>query len=262
MLLHRLRNQLNRSLRPMGFEVRRVEPEIPAAFAAQIELTQNSAPVIFDIGANVGDVSLFYRKLFPSSTLHAFEPFPENFRALARQCAGLDRVFANQLAVSDQVGTSTFHSNVSSLTNSMLATDATGAGYWPDGYLQTTSTLEVPTTTIDAYCEEHHVSTVDILKLDIQGAELLALHGARGMLGRAAVKLIYLEVLTAPSYVGQPQLEDYLRWLRTFGYLLLDIYNSAHKGLRLTQADLIFVPEKGQPVGRPVNGPSEPSLIP
>jgi hypothetical protein len=42
----------------------------------------------------------------------------------------------------------------------------------------------VAVTTIDAFCREHGIAHIDLLKLDVEGHELAALQGARGMLGR------------------------------------------------------------------------------
>ena len=61
------------------------------------------------------------------------------------------------------------------------------------------------------------------------------------MLATGRVGMIYLEILLAPSYVGQPHFEDYLRFFREAGYVMLDMFNPTRKDLRLLQSDSIFV---------------------
>ena len=48
-------------------------------------------------------------------------------------------------------------------------------------------------------------------------------------------------MITAPTYVGQRELHDYLALLDARGYQLFDFYNPARRDGRLIQADVIFV---------------------
>jgi len=61
------------------------------------------AKTIFDVGANVGQTSKAYRRMFPSVEIWAFEPFQGNFEVLRRALP--DKQFHPALlALSDQVG--------------------------------------------------------------------------------------------------------------------------------------------------------------
>ncbi len=238
-----LKSIINQTIQPLGYQFQKID-KLRDPFLVQAHLVKTERPVIFDIGANVGDVSAIYKNLFPSCTIHAFEPFPETFDKLKQRFGGDSSLKLNQVAVSEQEGVVALNANVFSATNSILSTDPAGAQYWGQGLLETVSTLEVKTTTIDAYCAGHGVKNIDILKLDIQGAELQALRGAKSMLETGRVGLIYLEVILAPSYVGQPHFEDYLRFFREAGYVMLDLFHPTRKDLRLLQSDVIFVPAR------------------
>ena len=52
----------------------------------------------------------------------------------------------------------------------------------------------------------------------MQGAEYAVLEGAREMLTAQRIDVIYMEVITAPTYVGQRELHDYLALLHGRGY--------------------------------------------
>lgn len=64
------------------------------------------------------------------------------------------------------------------------------------------------------------------------------------MLETGRVGMIYLELILAPTYVGQPLFEDYLRFFREAGYVMLDLFNPTRKDLRLIQSDIIFVRDR------------------
>lgn len=226
-------------LRPFGFELRKTCLTDP--FWVQSQLVKKADPVIFDVGAAVGEVSDKYRKLFPDCTIHAFEPFPASYSSLNRRFTGATYVHLNQVAVGETVGSASLTSNSSPWTNSVLPTDPAAVDSWGGGVLETKSTLPVQMTTIDEYCREHSIQFIDILKLDIQGGELKALQGAKAVLDAGRVGLVFMEIIHARTYVGQPLFKDYLEFFHEVGYAMLDLYSTSWKGVRLLQSDAIFV---------------------
>ena len=67
------------------------------------ELESVARPVIFDVGANVGQTAAGFREHFPGAEIHCFEPVPASFRALQSHTAGMD-IRCHQLAMSDTPG--------------------------------------------------------------------------------------------------------------------------------------------------------------
>ena len=211
------------------------------AYGVQRKVVERNDPVIFDIGAHVGSITKHYRSLFPQASISSFEPFRETFETLRNNTSGDALTNVYNLAISDEPGIVTLNSNASSATNSLLPTNSRGSSYWGAHVLDTLAPVEVEATSIDAFCREHEISHVDILKLDIQGAEYLALAGAHGLLSSASVSLVYSELILAPTYEGQRTLQDYLQLFDGYGYQLLDLYHPVKRGMRLIQADLIFL---------------------
>jgi len=211
------------------------------AYGVQRKVIERDDPVIFDIGAHVGSITDLYRSMFPLASISSFEPFPKSFETLRHNTSGDARTHVYNLAISDEPGVLTLNSNSSSATNSLLPTNSRGSSYWGEHVLETLAPVEVEATTIDAFCREHGISWIDILKLDIQGAEFLALAGAHDMLSSASVSLVYMELILAPTYEGQRTLQHYLQLFEGYGYQLLDLYHPIKRGMRLIQADLIFL---------------------
>src|SRR5437867_2113777 len=66
--------------------------------------------VVFDIGSCEGEDAVRYSRLFPSATIFAFEPLPENFRRIQETLIHHPaNVRAFQLALSDTAGTTWFY---------------------------------------------------------------------------------------------------------------------------------------------------------
>ncbi len=68
----------------------------------------NENPVIFDIGANVGDYSLECLKFCPGANIYVFEPHPKNFENLKKSLTNENHHFYN-IGMVDQVGEVSFY---------------------------------------------------------------------------------------------------------------------------------------------------------
>ena len=70
-----------------------------------------SAPVFYDIGANIGIYSLYAAAAIPAATILAFEPESQPFAALCRNIAvnGFDNIVPYQFALSNEVGIGLLH---------------------------------------------------------------------------------------------------------------------------------------------------------
>jgi hypothetical protein len=80
---------------------------------------------------------------------------------------------------------------------------------------------EVPVTTLDRLCEGFSIARPDLIKLDLQGAELACLRGATQCLAHAQV--VILETNLLGLYQGTPLVADVLQFMRERGFRLHDI---------------------------------------
>jgi len=74
----------------------------------------------------------------------------------------------------------------------------------------------------------------------VQGAESRVLRGAREMLRRKAIDLVHLEVIVAPTYVGQSRPDEIFSLLCEAGLSLVDFYDIWKRGPVLLQFDALF----------------------
>ena len=201
----------------------------------------STTPIIFDVGAHHGHLSTRFRTLFPGSTVYAFEPFPDSFEHLRMNTSGDPSIKMFNFGFSNTEGPKQFSSNLSSVTNSLLETDDRSAVTWSPGYLETASRITVPFSTIDRFVEEMNIPAIDILKLDVQGAEYLVLEGAARSMAASRINLIYTEIIIQPTYKEQRELHEILRMFHEYGFMLYNLYNfSRTKDGTLRQVDAIF----------------------
>ncbi len=169
---------------------------------------------VFDAGANVGDLTLlFSRFVGETGSVHAFEPCGAAFERLSAvsRAASLRNVRLNQLALAEEEGTVLLHiyddEYMSWNTRALRPLENYGINVKPR------ATEEVPSTTVDFYCERNGVTEIDLLKIDVEGAELQVLMGARRMMSEKRVRCMTFEFGQTTFDMGNTpdQLEAYLK---------------------------------------------------
>jgi len=230
----------------LGYEIRRKSTSVlskaPAdAFATQQQLLQGKAKVVFDVGAHIGEITRIYRTLFPAATIHAFEPSPLSFQQLMNATQNDINIHAYQTALSDSAVETPFFANTNAYTNSLLQIDDRANNYWGEGRLQEQAKLFLKTQTLDSFCEQNGLSQIDLLKLDVQGAEWLVLNGATKLLSQQEISLIYMEIIVAPTYKDQRKMHEYMQFLDDNKYELVNIYNMIYSDEYLVQCDALFI---------------------
>ena len=218
-------------------------PEVPDLLAAQLRIFANAPSLsVVDAGAHHGQTTAEYLKYFPGSRVIALEPEPENF-TIARQTLAPfgDRVELLPCALAETDGNVSLRRTSHSGAHSLLEV---GDMRYYDAPVETLAPIEVQGVSLDSLCASHRLDQLDILKMDIQGAELMALRGAGGLLDRQAIGLIALEVLFQPLYRDQPTFWDIADHLRSRGYALQGIHDQRHHAVNhavLRWADAVFV---------------------
>jgi FkbM family methyltransferase len=143
-----------------------------------------SAKTVFDVGANVGLYTLLAaERLRGRGLVHAFEPNPSVFTWLVRNAHlnSLDSVRATQFALSDSDGEAAFF---------LPKNNAWTNGSLIEGFTVQTEAVRVKTRRLDTYCADLDVSAIDLIKIDVEGAELKVLAGMGDLLEKLKPDLI------------------------------------------------------------------------
>jgi FkbM family methyltransferase len=184
--------------------------------ADMLAVFDRSAPlVILDCGSCEGEDSIRYARLFPNATVYAMEPLPANVRLIEANLRryGCENVRIVERAFSDVRGRAQF------FVSSGRPPGAPEAADWdygnksssllpPDQHLVVhpwvnfDEVIEIETDTLAAFSAAEGIGEIDVLHLDVQGAELKVLAGAGEKLER--IRLVWMEVERIPLYRGQP----------------------------------------------------------
>jgi len=129
----------------------------------EYELTFRGTPkVIVDLGANIGLFSLLMTKKFPNSTIYAIEPDPENFSQLIKNTKVHSNIKIFNKAIWNEIAKLKIVSDQNSAewgrSVSVLDYDSN-------------ENMLVDSLTINELIEAHKLSKLDIVKVDIEGAE-------------------------------------------------------------------------------------------
>ena len=135
--------------------------------------------LIFDIGANVGAATMFFKANHPDARIVAFEPHPDSYNLLEQNIGALPGVTIRQQAVSNVSGKA-------KLFNSQIG---------PVGYTLRAgeSSIEIETVHFSSVIDEFGVP--NCLKVDTEGHEVEILSSIRQAV-RDAIQVIYIEYHT------------------------------------------------------------------
>lgn len=139
-----------------------------------IEALIDPGMVVVDIGANVGYYTTKFAKAVGSSgRIYAFEPDEDNYQLLKRniQENHLSNVRCENMAVSDTDGDIDFYlSDINFGDHRTFLSSDDRVSNWGNSR----KTKKVASVTLDNYLDGQRV---DLIKMDIQGAEVIALKG-------------------------------------------------------------------------------------
>lgn len=167
---------------------------------------------VWDVGACVGTYSCFAVRALPAGRLVGFEPEPTNrsrLRTNLERNAPTDNWTVAPFALSDESGACT------------LASEFVEAGAGHHYLAPEERGPTVETRRGDELIEESNYHSPDVIKIDVQGAELLVLRGLSEALENA--RSIYLEIHSEKCQQYGTTAEEIESFLRTAGFSLTSL---------------------------------------
>jgi len=127
-------------------------------YAKEYEVRLEKDPAyIIDCGANIGLSAVYFATTFPNATILAIEPDENNFRILQKNIAPYKNIIALKKAV--------WHHRT------VMETVDTGNGGWAVQTKESSTGSGIEGVTIQELVSEYKFQRIDLLKIDIEGAE-------------------------------------------------------------------------------------------
>jgi FkbM family methyltransferase len=193
----------------------------------------SSSDICFDVGANIGYFSLLFASLSPKGEVHSFEPIKQNIK-LIQKSVHLNKfknIYVNNMALSNFDGNSLFS----------ISSDSAFSSFKNTGRKLESKKSLVRVVKIDSYLKKKKIPRIDILKIDVEGAEKLVLEGAKTTLSNKDKKprIILIELFEQNLNSYNCTAYEILKYLNAFGYKGFTIDRSESKLLRINNKSLM-----------------------
>lgn len=163
--------------------INNADSEYPSTF-----FPSNQSPIILDVGANIGETSLFiYKKLFDiNPTIYALEPNPYNFPYLLKNIKinKANNIKPFRIALTGKSGIASLNFNGLNYDGGFIK--GVGNKTW-------SKSEKVLTTSLEDFCRENLIENIDLLKMDIEGSEYTVFNSSLDFI-KAHVKSIFVEL--------------------------------------------------------------------
>jgi FkbM family methyltransferase len=214
---------------------------VAVPYASQLQVLSKHLPntkiCLIDIGAHDGAFTKGVASIRDIIKGVLIEPIPSKVQKLKVDFQEPRYVVYNNLVANEDNKKYPFFINKYSETSSILEINKLSELSDVDTRLE--SLTEIEGITLDTICEGAGVNHVDLLKIDVQGAEHLVLSGATNTL--KFTKRVWIEVSFIPLYKDSAVFSEIYSFFKSQGFIMTEI-SPGHRSPSndLLQADILF----------------------
>lgn len=161
---------------------------------------------IVDIGGNIGYYAMLEARMVGAAgRVIAIEPMPKNSEQLCNNVRtnGYQQIQIYKMAIGDRNGTASMYISGKSNWHSLHRNPST------------VGEIQVPVSTLDSLLSSHDLSSVDLVRMDLEGYEVVVINGMLQTIEKYSPRLL---VELHPDLLGKEIMVDYLSKLETLGY--------------------------------------------
>jgi len=181
----------NKGLNQSEFEIEKAEKSL-------VRNLVDIGHIVFDVGAHLGDYTILFGEVVGNTgKVYSFEPTSSTFEKLQQRIEeeGGTNIYLFQKAVFSENKAIEFHEfpGVYAVWNSIGKPQMKSVTN-PSEYVQIVKTEIIEAITLDSFCKQHNIKSIDYLKLDVEGAESDVLQGSVNLLEAKAIRFIQFEI--------------------------------------------------------------------
>ncbi len=179
------------------------------------KLTKLSPTLVIDGGANIGKYSLMVNSICPDAIIYAFEPVEETFKMLKENTKDtvpikpvMKGLFSSDTKKEINIFPSHTHSSIY---------DIKGLPY------NRKASVSIDMATGDGFMKENNIDYIDLLKLDLEGAEYEALKGFSRAFEKKQIRMVQFEY----GYINittRKLLLDFYEFFEQYGYIIGKVF--------------------------------------
>ena len=212
------------------------------------QIQDNQKPIIFDCGARDGSSVKRFKKLYPNSEIHCFEPVKTSIKKIQENYKNDNSIILNNCGVGDANEKKVFNEhehNVGISSFREIKKDTAWAISRLKNAEKSPKKYEVNIITLDKYCSENNINQINILKIDVQGYETNVLEGAKNLLKFSKIDLIEMELHHENLYNFENSYYELEKYLIPNNYRLFSVSRGGsllhHKTFK---QDIIYISDK------------------
>lgn len=171
---------------------------------------QHQLNLCLDVGANHGEWTALATQANPQAEIHSFEISPATYQQLQKNLGAHTNVTLNPCGLANRAASvDIFHDPEADGLTTMIA------GLRPGHHRKVAAEVMRG----DVYCEAKQIKQIDLLKIDVEGAEMLVLEGFGDLLNPEQIRVIQFEY-GYTNIKTKHLLWDYHRFFESRGYLV------------------------------------------
>ncbi len=162
---------------------------------------------IMEIGSLNGVDSLFFKSKYPESNVFCIEGLPDNYDTYLKDLTTITPI---NIVVADYDGVITYHKK-----------DINGIhGILDRGQQYGTKTLQLQCNTMKTICDNYKIKSLDLVKIDVEGATFEILNSMGDML--KTIKIMHIETESYPFFTNQKLHDEVYDFLINNGFTMVD----------------------------------------
>ncbi len=194
----------------------------------------------FDIGANVGDISLYLLYYFPKLEVYSFEPCLDTYNHLVeniKKAGYSDRSHSYRLGFFDneydgKLNVTSFHG-----ANSMIGISE--EYHKANPHIEYVKTENIPLMRLDDFVKQNQIRHIDFLKIDVEGVEKQVLIGGKETFSNR-VDTVIMEISLVRHTRESGEFIQLFQLMHEYGFYPCQIFDLYQNNFELAQFDCVF----------------------